>query len=310
VVHSTQLAILTAPLVNSDNLSARVHALRRKQQFRNVSESPTKSSSPCQIAVPDLTPLPPRPHLQPVSTPLAPATDDSFEGDEIPTLAPSPPASKYAHLLQEAVAISLDDTSPQSQYAVQSDRVTHPAPCKQDQFNRRRQVSPGPVAQSIGNQLKGFLWSYLPIVPKAVRLPPKSPPSRPGLPVPPREVLERPRGPISTPVRPRAPRPTHPKDLVHLQPAPPPKKPSLIPRASKPKRLVELHPPPPATPHFLAPRPRKSSVSSVKDIVRSFEERETTEAQNATKSRLKPVRSVGDLNRGNRKTSDKPAWKP
>jgi hypothetical protein len=81
---------------------------------------------------------------------------------------------------------------------------------------------------------------------------------------------------------------------VHLQPAPIPRV-SLIPRVSKPQRLVELHPiVPVVSPQSIsAPRVRKSSGTSVKDLVRGFEElgEQVTEREAPREIGLKRVRS-------------------
>ena len=161
---------------------------------------------------------------------------------------------------------------------------------------------------TIGNRVKGFFFSYLPTMSKTA--PPVNKrlvPRKPGLPLPPLEVLEKSRGPIATPVRPPLPKVRHPKEMVHLHPAPQPQpKSSLIPRAKKPQRLVDLHPlPPPPPPPEPVPRPRRSSGGSVKDLVRGFEE---LKKSNAKPVELKRVRSIGEMNRG--QASSRPVWKP
>lgn len=127
---------------------------------------------------------------------------------------------------------------------------------------------------------------------------------QPCLPLPPPSVLEKPRGPVSTPVRPLVPRAPHPKDLVHLNHVM--LRPSNIPRAKQiPKRLVALMP----VPHTLGTaggvtRPSRSSGSSVKDLVREFEEIEKSADQRFSgivgKTRM--------LRQG--KLDSRPIWKP
>ncbi|KAG6899010.1 hypothetical protein C0993_001769 [Termitomyces sp. T159_Od127] len=71
------------------------------------------------------------------------------------------------------------------------------------------------------------------------------------------------------------PKPAHPKELVHLNPAPVPYKPLLMPRLQKPQRMDELHreSPPPGNDKAVV-RPRRNSASSVKYLAKSFEEME------------------------------------
>lgn len=230
---------------------------------------------------------------------------DSLFQDLVPEVSGLPAsllAPRYSHLLQEAIAVSQDrsdsDTSPSGTTSVMDSIPRGKSP-----------KTPVHPPSSIGKRMKGFLFSYLPTLSTTKQDIRQSQVPRPGLPLPPPDVLEKPRGPISTPVRPPAPRPTHPKELVHLQPAPLPKV-SMIPRASKPRRLVELHPLPSPTPSraIAIPRARRSSGGSVKDLVRTFEELDdvrATENRVTKEAQLKRVRSI-DWNRRN----DKPAWKP
>jgi hypothetical protein len=98
---------------------------------------------------------------------------------------------------------------------------------------------------------------------------------RAGLPLPPPELLGKERGPIVTPVRPPITKPVHPKELVHLQPAPK-AKPSSIPRLVHPKHLVKLRAvQPPSSSRRkvfqLKYLPRRSSGESVKHLIDCFE---------------------------------------
>lgn len=133
--------------------------------------------------------------------------------------------------------------------------------------------------------------------------------SLPGLPVPPADVFAKPRGPVATPSKKPAPKAAHPKEQVTLQPAPAPQQPSKIPRVAK--RLVDLQhvPTPPPKPLIEKTISRRSSGSSVRDLVKDFEEME--------KSKVKPVpprvaelRRMGSLDTLKGKTGQKPAWKP
>ncbi|KAF8962325.1 hypothetical protein BDZ97DRAFT_1825639 [Flammula alnicola] len=146
----------------------------------------------------------------------------------------------------------------------------------------RSDPNPPPTATTtIGTRVKGFLYSYLPSrLAKSSSSKPSSSSSssslRKGLPLPPASILAKPRGPVTTPARAPLPRPKHPKELVSLHPAPPPS--SGIPRATTargaPRRMVNLNkiPMPVEQPVVVVSRPRRSSGSSVRDLVRGFEE--------------------------------------
>ncbi|KAJ7138489.1 hypothetical protein C8R43DRAFT_605902 [Mycena crocata] len=177
----------------------------------------------------------------------------------------------------------------------------------------RPMTSQPPAPATIGKRVKGFFFSYLPTLAKTA--PPASTRTgihtRPRLPIPPLDILEKPRGPITTPVRPPIPKARAPKELVNLQPAPPPPKKTLIPRRAPPRRLVDLHhvsPPPQEAPS--GPRPRTSSGGSVKDLVKNFEALDGVRAKVAE---VKRVRSVGDF--GNKRPgagagAGRPMWRP
>lgn len=130
-------------------------------------------------------------------------------------------------------------------------------------------------AINLSGRVREFFSSYLPVLSERQRPQTIRKNVTPGLPLPPLAVLQKQRGPVSTPLRPLLPRAPHPKELVHLNPAPPP---SHIPRPKAvPKRLVELVPIPghkTALKTQLVPRPRRSSGSSVKDLVKGFEQME------------------------------------
>jgi hypothetical protein len=147
--------------------------------------------------------------------------------------------------------------------------------------------------------MKGFIFSYLPTLKKKTPAQKRHEPARPGLPLPPPEVLEKPRGPVITPQPRPAPRPTHPKELVNLQHAPPP--PSRIPTLPRaPKRLVDLRPvsPPPVASAAIAipvPEGRRSSGGSVKDLVSSFEEMDRSREIEAHALEIRRQKSAGRL---------------
>lgn len=271
-----------------ENLLERTRALQKKQRLGHIAP-PTTPYTPLSVGsnrnvlggregalrmqVPDLTPLgrraaPPRKSRptsqQPVICDIA--CKESMPEPERPVIPPTLLAPRYSHLLEEAINISQQgsivlpeqethDTLPQSEI----EDPTH-----------ADDVS----STTIGKRVKSFLFSYLPTLPKSPSMAKKAAVSlQPSLPLPPVDILSKPRGPVVTPARAPVLKSKHPKELVVLHPAPKPSTISHIPRITKPRRLVDLHPPaPPPFEPTPIPRPRRSSGSSVKDLVRGFEE--------------------------------------
>jgi hypothetical protein len=124
---------------------------------------------------------------------------------------------------------------------------------------------------------------------------------------------------VTTPVRPPLPKTRAPKELVNLQPAPPPPPKSFLPKRVPPKRLVDLHhvsPPPEEAPRVPHVRPRTSSGGSVKDLVKNFEALDGVR-KGAQGAEVKRVRSVGDFGgaNNNKRTgagggAGRPMWRP
>lgn len=229
-------------------------------------------ASPWNFSVPDFTP---NPRLNEVvfDKSMASDVDDSsfYERSHAGGLPPTLLAPRYSHLLEEARAIN--DTGLSSDHPVSQNQG--PSSMIQD-FSPQR-LDSAPVTNNIGSRFRGFFSSYLPILSKSSKTTRVQ--EQPCLPLPPPSVLQKSRGPVETPVRPLVPRAPHPKDLVHLNHIL--LKPSNIPRPKPiPKRLVELVPVPhtkaePTTSRGdVVPRPRRSSGSSVKDLVRGFEQME------------------------------------
>jgi hypothetical protein len=309
-----------------------VQALQKKQRSGIVAPpTPGRSSTPPLISgrsieVPDFTPLPRRapPRRKPRPTRPHRATDPPINAADRPNLPPSLLGPRYSHLLEEAIAggeSSAHGTALPSTPSVPSRPVigqpsadlVYPTPQSELPPFVEPAKSRAQPSTSIRKRVKGFIFSYLPSAPTQVKQSLQTQPQRLRLPVPPPEVLEKSRGPISTPIRPPAPRPTHPKELVHLQPAPPPQR-SLIPRVLKPQRLVELHPLPPPVelPPVHVPRSRCSSGGSVKDLVRSFEELDGCSSMGKdTQKRVEiwRARSTG-VGQGLKEGGGKPMWKP
>jgi hypothetical protein len=131
---------------------------------------------------------------------------------------------------------------------------------------------------------------------------------RPGLPLPPPELLGKERGPIMTPVRPPITKPVHPKELVHLQPAPK-AKPSAIPRLVHPKHLVKLRavqPPSSSRRKVLKYLPRRSSGESVKQLIGCFEGQQ--DVQGFLRRSIAAGGNVGDVEKHNGNVS-RLVWK-
>ena len=297
-----------------ESLLERTRALQKKQRSGHIAP-PTTPYTPASVGsnsnvlggkervprmeVPDFTPLgrraaPPRKSQPTVPQPV---THDTTSNDPTPDQGPLIPptllAPRYSHLLEEAIAISQQgSTLPETQ-----DSILH----YQYKVDDKSHSSDVP-STTIGKRVKGFLFSYLPTLPKSSSTARKGPVSlQPSLPIPPIEILSKERGPVVTPARAPLLKPKHPKELVVLHPAPQPPTVSYIPRLKKPQRLVELRPPAPPliTEPTPIPRPRRSSGSSVKDLVRGFEE---IQALSCDKPKL---------NHGWKKYADKrPRWKP
>ena len=217
------------------------------------------------MQIPDFTPLGRRATLPRKSRPTLPQSvpDQNQKGPTV--IPPTLLAPRYSHLLEEAIAISQEGST------LSPEQETFP----QSEVEETSHLSDVPTT-TIGKRVKGLLFSYLPTLSKqSSSTVSKAPLSvQPSLPIPPTEILSKPRAPVTTPARAPLLKPKHPKELVVLHPAPRPPTVSHIPRLRKPQRLVELHPPAPLpviepTP---IPRPRRSSGSSVKDLVRGFEE--------------------------------------
>lgn len=317
----------------SNSLLTRARALQKKQRSGNVPPPTPGRQSPSSSRlsiIPDFTPItrhrPHPPALRP-KLPL-PVTDSPFESlaSKRPKVHASLLAPRYSHLLEEAIAISRDQPEPEANTSISTaepealtaDVTADPTVITDDHHDDSHaddsstsieQEAPVAVDSGISKRVKGFFFSYLPTLSKSA-LPKKlekSRSSQPGLPLPPPEVLGKARGPISTPIRPPPPKVIPPKEQVHLQHAPPPKK-SAIPRPSKPQRLVELNPTPlPPTPDPVPiRRNRRSSGGSVKDLVKNFEHLENEAVR---KPEIKRIRSIGDLNERAR-DNNKPVWKP
>ena len=252
------------------------------------------------MQIPDFTPLGRRATLPRKSRPRPTLLQSDLDQESI-VIPPTLLAPRYSHLLEEAIAISQDGST------LSPEQVTFPRSEINDTFSdnsstiaineRGLTLSPeqeetlpqcevkdtshssgsNVPATTIGKRVKGLLISYLPTLPKlssSSTTVSKAPLSvQPSLPLPPIDILSKPRGPITTPARAPILKPKHPKELVVLHPAPQPQTVSHIPRLKKPQRLVELKPPaPPPMIEQPIPRPRRSSGSSVKDLVRGFEE--------------------------------------
>lgn len=299
------------------------------------------------LGVPKQLPLATFPHhLHKTSIPKSsfppPFENAPFENmppvkENIKKLTPTLLAPQYSHLLEEAKAFDDMDSSPAMQELdepsaqvadISNESLTNDElvdrinadknsklleesiPFQNESFSQKES------ARTLSNRVRGFFSSYLPVLSQRQCLQQETyQKGTPGLPLPPPSILQKERGPVATPVRPQCPRAPHPKELVHLNPAPPP---SQIPQLKKvPKRLVELIPIPPAVTTDktalkigLVPRPRRSSGSSVKDLVKGFEEMDEMVKRNATPFITHKVGNVCNTRREQGQAQSlKPKWR-
>ncbi|RDX46692.1 hypothetical protein OH76DRAFT_1406776 [Lentinus brumalis] len=303
-----------------EDLLRRTLALQRKQRAgKGAPPTPNgRFGSTALSEVPDFTPLPSR------QSSMQPGYGRGESTSSTQSTKPPVPASllapRYSHLLNEAIAVSRNESTPSKPVEYRSASV--PAPEQrsvslppQSPALAQRSESEAPEAgdadtsmevpqslaqRSIATRMKGFFWSYLPRATKPAGLKKPAGPAHPGLPIPPPELFQKPRS-VSTPASKPIAKPVPPKDLVHLHHAPPPK-PSMIPRPvqQKPKRLVELHPAPPPESRprssLSTVSDRRSSSGSVRDLVKTFESLEKQQERERIEeaARLRRVKSVGE----------------
>jgi len=300
------------------------------------------------MEVPDFTPLgrrvPPlqlrktRPILPSPVTQDAPFSNlppetQSAQKKKVPASLLAP---RYSHLLEEAIAIGQEgefrhpDSGISHEDHEEGDDVANTMNMSILNTPSIARVVVPEAPPTLGKRVKGFLFSYLPTL--SSRAPSSSTsqqqnklqqPAGLALPLPPPEVLKRKisRGPVKTPVRPAVPRARPLKEMVRLQHH---ASSSDIPRRmgdaqKEPKRLVELNhlsPPPEevVVKKLIVQRQRRSSGSSVKDLVKGFEEIGREEKEKAEKSRMRLGRSKleGETAEKWRKNAldTRPKWKP
>lgn len=219
---------------------------------------------------------------------------------------------KYTQLLEEAAAVEREDEGASASGSIsgpseetflgEASPNAHVAP-----------LLPGPASHTFTSKLKGFIFSYLPSPRSAP--PPKPPPvpvqKAPVLPIPPPEVFQKARAPIKTPAPKPVPKPIHPKELVHLHPAPP--MPSKIPRPAgnlgDPSRTL-----PRPMSVALSTGGRRDSGASVKDLVKTFESLEDIHAAECDSLRRLEVKRANRMQQWNdaRGSSKLPkaVWRP
>ena len=299
-----------------ENILKRAKALQKKQRvgqgapptptlrFSSVSSTPT---------VPDFTPVHPA-RRQGVSSTQPRLATLAFLAQTTPRLPASFLAPHYSHLSEEAKTLS-KQVSPEPGTLGEPPTLPTPTddglvPGMESPMKRDQTVQEVPLTPSVDSWVKVFLFSYLPTLKKTpVRK--NHEPARPSLPLPPPELLEKPRGPIIMPQPKPLPCSTHPKELVHLQHAPPPTRlPTLL---RMPKQLVDLRPVSPltvASAPIEIPDGWRSSGGSVKDLVNSFEEMDRSreiEAHALELRRQKNARLAA--NETIRTGSSRPAWR-
>ncbi|THH31441.1 hypothetical protein EUX98_g2763 [Antrodiella citrinella] len=274
-----------------DDLMKRVRALQRKQRSGHIAP-PTPSRSGSVLST-DTASAPYQRFMSSMSPEASSHSSDATMTEGADLLAPLPQDVSYGELMDEAVSIS---STPVAGTAKDYSYLTEP---------KRR--------SSIATRVKGFLFSYLPLM--KTPAPPKVTTAQAGLPIPPPDLFLRPRPPISTPLPKPAPKLAHPKELVQLHPAPPPEKPSMIPRATdkNPRRFVELNhvSPPPEDKSLRSStssiRGRRDSNTSVKDMIKTFE----TLDQHADRSlELRREKSIQEWTAAStRNGPKKPIWR-
>jgi len=300
----------------------RAKALQKKQRDgRGAPPTPTLrfSSVSSTPTVPDFTPVHPA-RRQGVSSTLPKLAAPAFQMQPTPRLPASLMAPRYSHLLEEAKSLSQLDSSGPGALGELPAPLTHAADrelvtSSMSSTMPDQRVKEVPATPSMGNRVKGFIFSYLPTLKrKTPRSRQTHEPARPGLPLPPPELLEKPRGPVITPQPRPAPRPAHPKELVNLQHASPP--PNRIPVPPQmPKRLVDLRPVSPpltASTAINIPEQRRTSNGSVKELVSSFEEMDRSREIEAHALELRRQKSARRLAGGGSATSridGRPAWR-
>lgn len=253
-------------------------------------------------------------------------------------------APRYSHLLEEAQAVSRGvppkpevvaeqeqeqkqeklieevlDTSTDESVDASVDQSVNDASIASSVDDSREEAFPQTPAYkqhdapaprtTMGGRVKGFLFSYLPMMSKTAPVAKRSFPfqAKNQLPLPPLELLEKPRGPISTPVREPAPKQKHPKELVDLQHIQVKPK-SMIPKRIPPKRLVELTHVSPVKSVEPVRRQRTSSGGSVKDLVKGFEAMEK-EKKMPGAGELRRVKSF-NVTRSKVQMEVRPKWRP
>ncbi len=294
---------------------------------RLVSASPSGS-----MVVPDFTPTP----LERLSR-LPFFRKPSLPPPETPTMFTKPPVPpfilgpNYTHLRDEVPATPTfpqaesDIFDPSEEVSENMSRSVSPnrSQGEESSFSASTTQQQQPPPSSAVKRSLSYLTSWLRASAQKPRLVRKEAPRLPGLPPPPPDVLGKPRGPVSTPSKRAAEKITHPKDLVDLQHAPLPPEPSRIPKKKvAPKRLVDLTHLPTPQPKEI-PRaviPRRSSSSSVKDLIKSFQalddESQRVMARAANKD-LQRVRSMESIGGKGKKSGGpgpgplkQPAWRP
>ncbi|KAH8083284.1 hypothetical protein BXZ70DRAFT_900722, partial [Cristinia sonorae] len=286
------------PSWTRNDLMKRARALQRKQRSGHIAPpTPGRFGS---VLSSDASTAPYRRFMSSMSPEASLHSSDATIAELDCPDTPSPSHVKYNELMDEALSIT-------------------PTPvAKNVSFESEARRTPPP--SSIANRVKGFLFSYLPLMSKKTT--PDLPKNATGLPIPPADLFLRERPPIATPAPKPVAKPIPPKELVQLHPAPFPEKPSMIPRPAdkKPGRLVELNhvSPPPENKSLRSStssiRERRDSNASVKDLVKAFETIDRQVVERGSLLDLRRQRSIQDWSATSAKNGhgpqQKPTWKP
>lgn len=322
-----------------EKLSLRVQSLRKRQRLgQGAPPTPTLSSrlasaSPSgSMIVPDFTPTPlerisrlpffRKPSLPPPETPIM------FTKPR-PPVPPFILGPNYNHLREEVPATptisqtetDLFDTSEETSQIMSASVSPNRSPQEEEDPSYSIHTAQQQQPASAVKRSLSYLTSWLRASAQKPRLVRKEAPRLPGLPPPPPDVLGKPRGPVNTPSKRAAEKAPHPKELVELQHAPLPPEPSRIPKKKvEPKRLVDLNhlatPQPKDIPRAVIPR--RSSSSSVKDLIKSFESLDDESQRlmsRAANKDLQRVRSMESMSGKGKKSASsgplkQPGWRP
>ncbi|KAF8508245.1 hypothetical protein BU17DRAFT_70877 [Hysterangium stoloniferum] len=249
-----------------------------------------------------------------------PISEDTSEGVTSPLLASTTSAQENSDIIGVPASSTKQLVSSTSVSKDASEDITPPVTASIVPMNVQEDSDIVNVPASSTKKVLNYLGSFLGRASDNVapRKPTLQPSFSTALPLPPPEMRQIPRGPINTPAKKPLPKSQAPRELVHLTEVQPLPKQMEFPKTKSVREMVALnHIDPPRSvrrprtisgPIVIPGRERRDSGSSVKDLVKSFEEvrKKTEEENNQTKSRpmIRKLASVNNL------AGDRPIWKP